>query len=160
VDVFLPAGDPLLDADVGRSFMWLGQAWAAALERLPRGRVAGRVLARVPARVPGDGIEVSSPGIAPTAWSSLLCFGGLGAGEVTIGGRKVVGISQRRDRDGAWFHSMALVADTSERLVAALNLPPGERAAALAWLRDFAGTVAADPAELADALLRSLPSLM
>ena len=31
VDVLLPADDPLWEADVGRSFHWLGQAWVDAL---------------------------------------------------------------------------------------------------------------------------------
>jgi hypothetical protein len=33
-----------------------------------------------------------------TRWSRLVCFDGLGGGEVTIGGAKAVGISQRRTR--------------------------------------------------------------
>lgn len=32
-----------------------------------------------------------------------MCFAGVGAGEVLLDGRKVVGISQRRARDGARF---------------------------------------------------------
>jgi hypothetical protein len=36
-------------------------------------------------------------------WSSRVCFAGTGAGEVLAGGRKVIGISQRRSRNGARF---------------------------------------------------------
>jgi lipoate-protein ligase A len=42
-----------------------------------------------------------------TEWSELVCFAGLGPGEVTVGGRKVVGISQRRTRDAARFQCVA-----------------------------------------------------
>ena len=33
-----------------------------------------------------------------TSWSSLVCFDGLGAGEVLLDGEKLIGISQRRTR--------------------------------------------------------------
>lgn len=93
VDVFVPAGDPLWTADVGRAFWWLGEAWAAAL--LAAGRPGARVW---------RGKLVRSP------WSDRICFAGLGAGEVTIGGAKVVGLSQRRTRAGALFQcAVALI---------------------------------------------------
>ena len=41
-------------------------------------------------------------------WSGLLCFAGLGPGEVTVGGRKVVGMSQRRTRAAARFQCVVL----------------------------------------------------
>ncbi|MEQ1787177.1 MAG: hypothetical protein ABL966_09005, partial [Acidimicrobiales bacterium] len=34
VDLVLPAGDPLWEADVGRAFGWVGEAWVAALAEL------------------------------------------------------------------------------------------------------------------------------
>ncbi len=42
-----------------------------------------------------------------SAESGRACFAGLGPGEVTIGGRKAVGISQRRTRAGARFQCVA-----------------------------------------------------
>jgi lipoate-protein ligase A len=42
-----------------------------------------------------------------TEWSDLVCFAGLGPGEVTVDGLKVVGISQRRTRDAARFQCVA-----------------------------------------------------
>ena len=36
-------------------------------------------------------------------WSKLVCFAGLGPGEVSVGERKAVGISQRRTRVAARF---------------------------------------------------------
>jgi len=86
VDVFMPAGHPQWDDDVGRAFWFLGEAWTAALESLG---VAGGVVHRGPL--------VQSP------YSRQVCFAGLGAGEVTVDGRKVVGMAQRRTRKGALF---------------------------------------------------------
>lgn len=81
VDVILPADDPLADADVGRSMWWIGEVWAEALEDLG---VVGTAIHRGP--------------LVATAWSQLVCFDGVGAGEVLVDGRKAVGVSQRRTR--------------------------------------------------------------
>ncbi|MGH9036634.1 MAG: lipoyl protein ligase domain-containing protein, partial [Acidimicrobiia bacterium] len=79
-DVFLPAGDPLWSDDVGVAFHWLGRTWAEALENVG---VAARTY---------EGAMRNSP------WSKLVCFAGVGPGEVlhTASGRKIVGLSQRR----------------------------------------------------------------
>ena len=86
IDVILPAADPLWVEDVGRAAWWLGEAWAAALE------VCGTT-----------GAEVHRSRLVTTRWSPVVCFAGLGPGEVTVAGRKAVGISQRRTRDAARF---------------------------------------------------------
>jgi lipoate---protein ligase len=88
LDVTVPRTDVLWDDDIGRSMWWLGDVWRRALSDLG---VSGQV---------HHGPQISSP------WSSVVCFAGLGAGEVTVDGRKVVGISQRRTRDGARLQSM------------------------------------------------------
>jgi lipoate-protein ligase A len=82
VDVVVPRGDELWDDDVGRATYWLGEAWAAAV---------------------GGGAVVHRGPMVRTEWSDLVCFAGLGPGEVTVDGRKVVGISQRRSRAAARF---------------------------------------------------------
>jgi lipoate-protein ligase A len=86
VDVMLPRGDELWDDDVGRATHWLGERWAAAI---------------------GDGASVHRGAMVRTALSDLVCFAGLGPGEVTIANRKAVGISQRRTRVGARFQCVA-----------------------------------------------------
>lgn len=132
VDLFLPAGDRLLEHDVTASFGFLGRAWAAALAALGSARLS----------VAGAGPPASGARLPPPArWSRLLCFGSLGAGEVTSRGRKVVGLSQRRERSGAWFHSMAVLRDTSGTLVECLALDAAARREALAHLREFSGAV-------------------
>ena len=137
-DVVVPAGDPLWDADVGRATWWLGDVWAAALD------LAGAVVHRV--------------GLVTTAWSPWVCFAGLGPGEVTVDGRKVVGISQRRTRDGALFQCAVPLAWDPARLLEALALSPADRASAAA---DLAGAVlpvaGRPPAEVETAFIRHLP---
>lgn len=86
VDVELPRGDPLWDDDIGRATWWLGDAWAVAL-----------------ASVGVADLEVHRGGLVRSPGSDLVCFAGVGPGEVTVGGAKVVGISQRRTRAGARF---------------------------------------------------------
>jgi lipoate-protein ligase A len=92
VDVVVPSADPLWNADVGRAFWWLGETWVEALG------AAGVEGARW-----HEGPLVRSP------WSDRVCFAGLGPGEVTLEGRKVVGMSQRRRRDAALFQCAALL---------------------------------------------------
>jgi lipoate---protein ligase len=138
-DVLLPAGDPLAESDVGRAFGWIGRAWARAL-----------------AAVGVDGAVVHEGRSRPaTPWSAGVCFAGLGPGEVTVGGAKVVGISQRRTREGTLFQCGALLAWEPGPLVDLLVLPglsDGDRA-------DLAGVAAGigvESARLATAFERAL----
>jgi lipoate-protein ligase A len=62
----------------------------------------GRHLAAVfAAALPQHSFSVHEGPAVTTSWSSLVCFDGVGAGEVLLDGRKLVGISQRRTRDAA-----------------------------------------------------------
>lgn len=118
VDAWVPVADPLWSADVTGAFAWLGATWAGALSRLGLGDVQ---------------VQGAGPG-ACTRWSSLVCFGGVGAGEVSVDGRKVVGLAQRRNRAGAWFHGACVLRWDPTLLLEALDLSPGERAAAATGL--------------------------
>lgn len=91
VDVVLPSSDPLWDPDVSRSSRWLGDAWVRALATLGH-----------------PGAEVHRGAMVDNEWSKLVCFAGLAPGEVTLRGRKVVGVSQRRTRAGARFQCAVL----------------------------------------------------
>lgn len=143
LDCFLPALDPLLEHDVSRSFAWLGHVFAGALAD-----VLGP---------DGGEIAVNGPRLVPSAWSRLACFAGLGAGEVTLSGRKVVGISQRRTRSGAWFHCVAPLRQTNAQLVACLRLSENDRAAAAAYLATTTTVVDATAGALVGALVSRLP---
>lgn len=119
VEAWIPSGDALWDADVVRGAFWLGDVWAGALARLGvrgprvhRGRAVGG------------------------RWSSLLCFAGRGPGEVVVGGRKVVGLAQRRTAAGTRLSSMAVVDWRPAALLELLRLTDAERADAGAELAE------------------------
>ena len=141
VDVVLPAGDPLWQADVGRAFWWLGEVWADALAAVGVGR--GRV---------------HRGGLVASRWSRLVCFAGLGPGEVTVDGGKVVGMAQRRTRRGVLFQCAVPLRWEPASLLAVLALDPAERAAAAAELargvRPVTGVAAV---ELGAAFVTHLP---
>ena len=86
IDVIVPRDDPLWDDDIGRAAHWLGHAWREAI---------------------GDGVVHTGP-LIQTFWSNVICFAGIGPGEVLVDGAKVVGISQRRTRAGARFQCAVL----------------------------------------------------
>jgi len=93
-DVIIPAGGPGWAADVHAPMVWLGHHLAAVLHDVGAAPEA---------------VTVHDGGLVSTAHSQLLCFDGIGPGEVLLGGRKLVGISQRRTRAAArlqcsWYH--------------------------------------------------------
>jgi lipoate-protein ligase A len=137
VDVVVPAGDALWSNDIGRAAHWLGDAWAAALDR---SGVTGAIV--------HHGRLVRGP------WSELVCFAGLGPGEVTVEGRKVVGISQRRTRAFARFQCAAVLAWDPAALVGLLS-PPRPTAAELAGV---AVGIPVAAATLAAAVVAALPA--
>jgi lipoate---protein ligase len=137
VDVVVPAGDPLWRDDIGVATHWLGDAWAAALAS---SGVTGASVHRGP--------------LVRAPWSDVLCFAGLGPGEVTIDGRKVVGISQRRTRHFARFQCAALLVWDPAALVALLA-PPRPTAADVA---DVAAGIQVTADALASALVAHLPA--
>lgn len=144
VDVFVPAGDPLWDPDVGRAFAWLGAAWARAL---------------ADSGVPGPDLGVGAPDgpLPSTPWSRRVCFAGLGPGEVTVEGAKVVGMCQRRARPGALFQCAVLLAWEPDRLLDLLDLADAERRRGSAALAGVARGVDVEPGALVEALLGRLP---
>jgi lipoate-protein ligase A len=140
VDLVIPKGDALWDEDVGRATWWLGDAWARALAELGV-----------------DGVEVHRGAMVRTAWSARVCFAGLGPGEVTAGGRKLVGVAQRREQRGALFQCAVAERWTTDLLVALLGghgaPDPGSLGPAVGWRELFPD---GDPSQVADALLAAL----
>ena len=120
-DVVVPSGDPLWADDVGEAALWLGDAWAVTLGRLG---------------VPGGAVHRGA--MVRNEWSALVCFAGIGAGETLIGGRKVVGVSQRRTRLGALFQVAVLLRWDPQEAVAGLALPDDARQVGAAALAEMA----------------------
>lgn len=91
LDVIVPAGHPLLDGGLTAPFLRIGTAWGEALSALG---------------VPDIGIHRGASttprrGTDRERLLAAICYATLGHGEITSGGRKIVGLAQRRRRPGA-----------------------------------------------------------
>jgi lipoate-protein ligase A len=135
VDVVLPAGDPLWDDDIGRAAHWLGAAWERAAATF------------------GVRAEVHRGPMVRTPWSGLVCFAGLGPGEVRVGERKLVGISQRRTRGWARFQC-AVYRRWDPAALLELLRPPRPT---VDELTDAVATLDVPDADLRAAFLAALP---
>lgn len=87
IDVVLPVG--FAPDDIRGSMVWIGEHWRRVLQ--PDGDR--------PLVVHGGGMTCSE-------WSDLVCFSGVGPGEVLDGAAKLVGLSQRRTRRGIRIQSL------------------------------------------------------
>ena len=139
VDVVVPRSDPCWHDDVGRSTHWLGGVWQSALADL------------------GVAATVHSGALVSTPWSALVCFAGLGPGEVSSGGRKLVGISQRRTRAGARFQCVVHRHWDPEPLLALLALDDDQRARAMSDLAGVATGLDRPGAEVVEAFVAHVP---
>ncbi len=139
VDLLLPADDPRWDPDVGRATHWVGEVWTGVLADLGR-----------------PGSEVHRGGLVASPWSDLVCFAGLGPGEVSWRGRKVVGIAQRRTRAGARFQCALVHHWDPGPLLDVLALDDEARAEGRRALSRVADGVPAPSSAVVDLLLRRL----
>ena len=141
LDTYVPSGDRLWANDVGKAAHWLGRLWAGALAAV--------------------GVEASwhEGGLLPAPWSRLVCFAGVGPGEVRVGTAKVVGVSQRRTRHGALFSSAALLRWDPGELLAVLAVEPGQRAQGARLLAGAAAALDVDGPELEAAVLERLAAV-
>jgi lipoate-protein ligase A len=147
LDVVVPASDPLWSADVGRAMWWIGEAWATALEAV--GLRDARVW-----RGP----------MLRTEWSDRVCFAGVGPGEVVLGdpgGRptKVVGVAQRRTRQGALFQCAALVEWDPAAILDLLALPVSRRRTGAEHLAGSAVGVGACAGALVEAVIAGVAAV-
>lgn len=141
VDVELPRDHLRWHDDVGRAAWWLGERWGAALADLG---VADPTVHR--------------GGLVVSRWSPLVCFAGLGPGEVTAGpgGPKVLGISQRRTRAGARFQCAVPLTWDVARIARLLDLPGADRVTMVDELAVAVAPVAAEPPQVVERLLHAL----
>lgn len=119
LDILLPTGHPwLADSDLGEVFDPVGNAWADALTDLGVPDVA---IHHGPA---------TATRLGPPEQRALaeVCFASLGRGEVTSGGRKLVGLSQRRRRHGALIQCGIMRRWRPAPLIHALDVAPATHA--------------------------------
>lgn len=145
IDVWVPRGDPMWSDDPRRLAGAVGEWWASALAT----------------GLASTTLTVHGGGSVPAVGSDLVCFGGVGPGEVIVGGRKLVGLAQWRSREGALVHGCAYRRWEAEPLVELLDLDGATRETLLRHLRvaavglDAAGAPSSWGAE---ALLAVAPS--
>ncbi len=136
IDVVVPRDAPGWADDVHAPMAWLGDRLALAL--------AGFGV--------GD-LDVHRGALRSSPWSRLVCFDGVGPGEVLVGGQKLVGMSQRRTR--AWARLQCCWYARHDHADLLALLAPGDRPrpADLAPV----GTV---PSAVGDLVPPALPALL
>lgn len=135
IDAVMPTGTA--PDDVRASMVWIGGLWHAVLQpRVERP------------------LTVHDGGMQHTPWSDLVCFAGVGPGEVLIDGAKLVGLSQRRTRSGIRVQALMYRSPADDyRPILRGGLPDGEPGGQ-AWLDGLDGEQIA--AEFARAISDSL----
>ena len=105
IDVFLPAGHPLILPDVVESYRWFGEAWVAALQ------VVGVQTRIVPIEeAHAQRALLKQP--ETQQYERLMhraCYGTLSPYEVVVGQRKVVGLDMIRRRAGTLLQAGVLL---------------------------------------------------
>ena len=134
VDFVIPREDPLWCNDIRHSSVWLGEVWVRAMKDI------------------GLQGQVHNEEIRKNALSELVCFAGLATGEVTVSGKKTIGISQRRTREGAWFQCAALFSWPAKRITHLLQMEPAKKT--VNDLLELAAPLEADPDELLNSLIK------
>lgn len=140
-DVVVPADDPRFAhaaGDVWKSMQWMGTQIRIALEFLGV-----------------DDAAIHDGPMVCTDWCRLVCFAGIGPGEVVQGDRKLVGISQRRTRNGSRFQC-AVHTRWNPDLLVSLLVPPRPRVDELPEVATVSARVAR---ELPGAVVRVLNAL-
>lgn len=124
LDVWLPAGHPHWHVDIHRSGVDLGRRVAPVI---------------------GGEASVHAGPMVSAPMSELVCFCGLGPGEVTVAGAKVVGIAQRRTRAGARLQVGIVRAWRPDVFMDALGIDdPAQRAVVRAAARPIGPAVTLD----------------
>ena len=108
IDWWIPVDDPRWRGDARASSQLVGQWWASALSPLVDGPLA-----------------VHHGGLEGDASHRVVCFAGRGPGEVFVEGRKAVGVTQWRVREGVFLSSMIPARDARDVLDCLFEVPAG-----------------------------------
>lgn len=117
LDVIVPTDHPLLEGSLSAPFERIGSAWAEALSSAG---VPDLDVHRGPSTTPRRGS-------ARDRLLAAICYATLGRGEVTSGGRKIVGLAQRRRRHGALIQCGLLRHWDPAPLLRALDADPADQ---------------------------------
>lgn len=142
VDIAIPKTDPLFHGDVGKSFMVIGEIFMEALSSLG-----------------GHDLEMHAGRLVGGQLARTICFAGLGPGEITFEGAKVVGMSQRRTTQGAVFQCTAYLRypfDQLSELMAGADVDIPARGYALGLAEIFEEFAQVDTAPAISRLRQSL----
>jgi lipoate-protein ligase A len=113
IDWWIPSGDPRWIGDVRRSSVQVGEWWRDAL----RETIDGEVM-------------VHEGALEGELAHRVACFAGRGPGEVMVDGRKAVGLTQWRIREGCFF-STVLPSKSADAIMTLLRDVPDGLAEAL-----------------------------
>ena len=120
IDVVIPPDDHRFIDDVVESMRGLGERWLETVSAVMPDLI-GRIAVHRGPQIRTD-------------WSPYSCFAGLGSGEVLCDGLKLVGISQRRTRDGARYQCLLNRRVDVGRMRRILRSPPEVDPPAIAYL--------------------------
>lgn len=144
LDVLVPLPHPSITDDLRASMVTVGRWWSAALDAV-----------LTPSA--GDRFVVHDGPVIADEWGDLVCFSGLGPGEITWRGSKLIGLSQRRTRSLARFQSQIHLTDPTDMVLSLLaGVPPGapQRPAVAAEVSAPGGVRSLD--DLAESLLTAV----
>ena len=140
LDVVVPRGDVLWSDDVAQASWWLGDVWVQTLHSLGM-----------------SDVSVHRQSLNSDAWGDLLCFAGVGPGEVVQQGNetpsKVVGMSQRRTREYARFQCTIYTKWNPHDVETYVMNTPGN----LSEIAHRVATVQADQQAIVDTFVSHLP---
>lgn len=134
LDVFLPAGHPLILADVVESYRWFGEAWVTALQAVG---VQTRIVSIEEAHTQHTLLKQPQT----QDYERLMlraCYGTLSPYEVVAGQRKVVGLDMIRRRAGTLLQAGVLLHWDTELLAYLLGHTDKEQHLLRTGLRDRA----------------------
>lgn len=135
IDITIPRDDPLYVDDVSASMMWLGDVFCDALSRWVQA-------------------ETYRGAFTAGSYGRSVCFASTSPGEVFVGDHKLVGISQRRGREGARLQCVLYRSWSPDEWVSSLTAPDiRERIASLP-----VATISADAADIVSAVFNALPA--
>ena len=134
VDWWIPADDERWSKDVHVSSIRCGAIWRDVLAPLVQ-----------------EEVTVHEGPLEGDVAHRVVCFAGKGPGEVFVGGRKAVGVTQWRAREGIFLSTVLHAHDSHDVLALLRTVPPG---LAEALDHQVLSSLGVDPDQLTDGLTR------